>query len=79
MTTFSEVTTDTDGNSITKTVIEQLHEFIVEGDDDILGRYKTTLNEIYKNDDVLSKIESDETIKNNTGIIALCIFVLFFN
>jgi len=74
MTTFSEVTTDTDGNSITKTVIEQLHEFIVEGDDDILGRYKTTLNEIYKNDDVLSKIESDETIKNNKLFKILTVF-----
>jgi len=74
MTTFSEVTTDTDGNSITKTVIEQLHEFIVEGDDDILGRYKTTLNEIYKNDDVLSKIENDETIKNNKLFKILTVF-----
>ena len=75
MTMFSEVTIDKDGNPIkdkdgkpiTKTVIEQLRDFIVnegdkEVDNKILDRYKKTLNEIYKNDDVESKIESDNNL-----------------
>jgi hypothetical protein len=70
MTMFSEVSED----GKVKTVIEQLHDFIEKGEQAILDNYKTTLNDIYKNDDVLSKIESDELTKDNNLFKILTVF-----